>query len=242
MQVKFILDFDGVLFNSAFEAYSVCEQATKGRAGFRQDVDFDAFMRFRSVVTDAWPYHRLYSESEAVSPADLKSVEPGEDDWAFANRFFTARETMMADPGWAKVMPAYPFFGKLKPVILAHPDRFAILSTRNVDSIRRTLAWHDADVIPVFGQEHVRTHGGKLGVARAQGWCDRTRHMAIYLDDMRRHLEPFEGEVLLPLHADWGYDAATPGSISQEQAMKIISSLLVLSQQVPETQWRGIAA
>ncbi len=242
MEVKFILDFDGVLFNSAFEAFSVCQFAAREQPGLRQDVDFDAFMAFRPAVTDAWQYHRLYSDSSAVAPDGLASIAPDAADWAFAKRFFAARAEMMADPEWAKVMPPYPFFAKLKPVMLAHPDRFAILSTRNVESIRRTLAWHGVDGIAIFGQEHVREQGGKLGVAKAQGWCDRERHMALYLDDMTGHLAPFEGQVLLPLHADWGYDAATASSISQGQAMRIITSLLVLAQQVPEARWQGIAA
>ena len=79
MEVKFILDFDGVLFNSAFEAFSVCQFAASEQPGLRQDVDFDAFMAFRPAVTDAWQYHRLYSDSSAVAPrGDTPSCRDGE--------------------------------------------------------------------------------------------------------------------------------------------------------------------
>ena len=36
MQLQFLLDFDGVLFNSAFEAYSVANLCIEGRPGYRR--------------------------------------------------------------------------------------------------------------------------------------------------------------------------------------------------------------
>ena len=68
MQVKFVLDFDGVLFNSAFEAYSVANRAVAGCNEFRQDISYEEFLAFRSVVTDAWQYNRLYSVTHSVPP------------------------------------------------------------------------------------------------------------------------------------------------------------------------------
>lgn len=229
MEVKFILDFDGVLFNSAYEAFNVAQETTRGRNGFRQDVEYDEFLRYRSVVTDAWQYNRLYSAERYTQASALRLIEPTDDDWNFARDFFAARKTLMADPEWPKVMPPYDFFLQLKPLLLEHSEYFAILSTRNVASIREALAFHDADVLPVFGQEDIREHGSKLAVARQQGWCTRGRYLTVYLDDMNSHLEPFEGEVHLPLHADWGYDSSTPGSLTASQVMTIFRSLLSLA-------------
>ncbi len=229
MDIKFVLDFDGVLFNSAYEAYLVCERCTKGQAAFRQKVDYEEFYAFRAVVTDAWQYNRLYSASEQVPREALRLVEPDAEDWQFARAFFAARAEMMQDADWPKALPPYDFFLQLKPLLLQHPERFAILSTRNVASIRQTMAFHGADVVPVFGQEDIRQLGSKLEVARAQGWLEKQEHLVVYLDDMNRHLEPFEGEVHLPLHADWGYDQTTPGSLSEHQVMTIFTSLLALT-------------
>ena len=229
MQTFFVLDFDGVLFNSAFEAYTVANSATAGHDGFRQDITYDEFLAYRSVVTDAWQYNRLYSLSHAVPAEALGAVEPIEDDWAFAKAFFDARKVMMEDPEWPKVMSPYDFFFLLQPLLLEHRDRFAILSTRNVQSIRETLAFHGVDVIPVFGQEDIRRLGSKLAVAQDQHWLDKGKFMIVYVDDMNVHLEPFDGQVHLPLHADWGYDSATPGSLSAHQILTIITSLLSIS-------------
>lgn len=228
MEVKFVLDFDGVLFNSAFEAYSVANLATKGRDGYRKDITYEEFLVYRGVVTDAWHYNRLYSLRDSVPAASLHDIEAIEADWEFARLFFEARKTIMADPDWPKVMPPYDFFLLIKPLLLKYPNRFAILSTRNVASIRETLAFHGTDVLPVFGQEDIRRLGSKLAVAQHQRWLENGKWLIVYIDDMNNHLEPFEGQIHLPLHANWGYDRETPGSLSAQQIMTIVTSLLSL--------------
>lgn len=230
MELKLVLDFDGVLFNSAFEAYSVCNKAVEDLPDHRREVGFEEFMAHRSVVTDAWQYNRLYDARRLVDAAALRDVVPDEQDWEFARRFFAARAAMMTDPDWPKLMAPYDFFFLLRPLLVAHPNRFAILSTRNVESIKRTLAFYDADVVPIFGQEHIRSIGSKIAVAETQGWLAPGAYLVVYVDDMNSHLEPFEGRVHLPLHADWGYDHSGANSLTQHQVLTILSSMLKLSQ------------
>lgn len=228
-EIKFVLDFDGVLFNSAFEAFSVANHATEGRLGFRQDVNYEEFLAFRSVVTDAWQYNRLYAATSSVLPNALHTIIPDEGDWSFSRDFFEARRAIMEDPEWPKVMPAYDFFFLLKPILLQCPDRFAILSTRNISSIHEAMAFNGVDGIQIFGQEDIRKLGSKLNVAKSQNWLDSQKFMIVYVDDMNNHLEPFQGQVHLPLHANWGYDRETSSSLSQSQVHNIISSLLSIA-------------
>ena len=68
MELKLVLDFDGVLFNSAFEAYSVCNRTVADSPDYRQEVSFEEFLAFRAVVTDAWQYNRLYDRRRLVEP------------------------------------------------------------------------------------------------------------------------------------------------------------------------------
>ncbi|WP_221766415.1 hypothetical protein [Sphingomonas ginkgonis] len=230
MQPKLILDFDGVLFNSAYEAYCVCNRHAETNPGLRDDVGFDEFMRFRAVLTDAWQFNRLYSrEHKLCDPAKLPQVRPEAADWAYAEGFFAARAEMMKDESWPKLMAPYDFFFLLRPTLRKYPDKFAILSTRNVESIRRTLAFFDADVIPVFGQEDIRREGSKVEVARSQGWLEPGKFITVYVDDMNAHLEPFDGRVYLPLHANWGYDQVKDASLNSNQVLKILCSMLKLS-------------
>jgi hypothetical protein len=235
MELLFILDFDGVLFNSTFEAYTVANKAAEGREGYRQDVTYNEFQAFRTVVTDAWHYNRLYSISKRVAkPSMVHEIDPDEEDWAFAASFFSARETIMVDPDWPKNMPPYDFFFLLKPLLIRYPHRFAILSTRNVASIRQAMAFYGADVVRIFGQEDIRRAGSKLAVAQEQNWLEHGRWLIAYVDDMNAHLEPFEGMVHLPLHANWGYDQTSLSSLSHHQIFTIISSLLTLTEKKPK--------
>jgi hypothetical protein len=230
MDLKIVLDFDGVLFNSAFEAYSVCNRCTEGDERYRQKVDFEEFLQFRSYVTDAWQYRRLYDvEAQERQFEELPLVEPNEDDWDFAQRFFATRQEMMEDEDWPKVMSPYDFFFLMKPLLAEYPDRFHVLSTRDTASIKRTLDFYGAGDILVCGQEDIRSAGSKIEVARCFGWLEERKHLIVYVDDMSKHLEPFEGRVHLPLHANWGYDASADKSLSQHQVLAIIQSMLKLS-------------
>jgi hypothetical protein len=230
MEIKCVLDFDGVLFNSAFEAYSVANKATEGRAEYRQDITYEEFLSYRAVITDAWQYNRLYSRAYALPAATIQGFQPEEVDWAFARDFFDARRTIMQDPAWPKVMPPYDFFFLLKPLLLRYPNRFVVLSTRNTQSIREALAFHGADVLQIFGQEDIRRLGSKLGVVRDQHWIDGGKWFIVYVDDMNSHLEPFDGQIHLPLHANWGYDKNTDCSMSANQIHTIITSLLAIAE------------
>jgi hypothetical protein len=229
MKLKIVLDFDGVLFNTAFEAYSVCNRTAEGLDGYRQDVDFEEFLEFRAFVTDAWQYRRLYDLSVFDPQFDrLPSITPNDGDWEFAERFFASRKEMMEDPDWPKVMSPYDFFFRVKPLMTAHPENFHVLSTRDTTSLARTLSFYGAGQIPFCGQEDIRRAGSKIDAARGLGWLDDPGHVVVYVDDMNDHLEPFEGQVHLPLHADWGYDASGKKSLSQHQVMAIIQSMLKL--------------
>lgn len=229
MQLKIVLDFDGVLFNSAFEAFSVCNRSVAGDDRYRSAVTFEEFLSFRSHVVDAWQYRRLY-EGSVYDPnfENLKGVQPEPADWEFAQRFFAARREMMEDPEWPKVMAPYDFFFLLKPLLLEYPNYFHILSTRDVGSIRRTLEYFGTGGIAVCGQEDIRATGSKLESARCFGWLKEGENLIVYVDDMSHHLEPFDGQVHLPLHADWGYDQSAERSLSQHQVFGIISSMLKL--------------
>lgn len=231
MKPLILLDFDGVLFNSAYEAYQVCEHLAKGDDRYRHGLSFDEFMSFRAQLTDAWQFCRLYQKNRILRDiAKLHEVVPDADDWRFSEGFFAARAEMIKDPDWAKLMSPYPFFYQLRPLLMQYPLTFKILSTRNKASIQRTLEFFEADGIEIYGQEEIRTHGSKLGVAKHKRWLENGDYV-VYIDDMNSHLEPFETEVDLCIHAGWGYDIAHVDSYTQGQAFQIINGFLKLAHE-----------
>lgn len=228
MNLLILLDFDGVLFNSAYEAYKVCEHTAKSNKNFRQGIGFDEFMEFRHFVTDAWQFNRLYSKKKYLKNfSDLADIEGDEKDLAFAREFFLAREDLMQDKDWEKLFSPYPFFYQIKKLISLYPDLFRILSTRDEMSIKRALDFYDIPEISIFGQSALNHYGSKLGIAQEKDLI-ADDIFTVYVDDMNYHLEPFQGYVDLCIHADWGYDSSHTESYSETQAFNTINSLVTL--------------
>jgi hypothetical protein len=224
-----LLDFDGVLFNSAYEAFVVCQHRTKGDTRYRQDLSFEEFMVFRANLTDAWQFCRLYQKGRVLSDfSTLHELKPDDDDWRFSEGFFASRSELLQDPDWAKLMSPYPFFHHIRPSLVKYPLTFKILSTRNHASIKRTLEYFELDGIEICGQESIREHGSKLGVAKSKRWLGGSDYV-VYIDDMRSHLKPFQTEADFCMHAGWGYDKAGIESYTEAQASQIIGSLLKLA-------------
>lgn len=225
MDPLIFLDFDGVLFDSVPEVYKVCLEVSRSFPEDYVAVSFEEFSDFRSYLTDAWQFNRLFSRHVKLNDfSTLSKIEPTEQDWIFARMFFAARQRLMEDDFWAEAMKPYEFFLDIKPSLIKNNKNFIIISTRNEESIERTLAYHGIQNIRVFGQAAVRTYGSKLKVIKELGFLQSKNYM-VYVDDMRAHLKPFQNEINLCLQADWGYDTVTMGSYSQQQVASIVKSL-----------------
>jgi|LakMenEpi03Aug12_release.lakeMendotaPanAssembly.Ray.scaffolds.fasta_scaffold343793_2 hypothetical protein len=228
MNLLILLDFDGVLFNSAYEAYKVCEYATKSNKSYRQDIGFDEFMEFRHFVIDAWQFNRLYSKKKYLKIfSDLSCIERDKTDIVFAKEFFLAREELIKDKNWIKLFSPYPFFFEIKKLIILYPHLFQILSTRDEVSIKRALDFFEIPEISILGQSMLSRYGSKLEIAQEKG-LTADNVFSVYVDDMNYHLEPFQGYVDLCIHAAWGYDSSHSESYTETQAFKTINSLITL--------------
>lgn len=232
MNLLILLDFDGVLFNSAYEAYQVCERLAKHKQELRQKVNLDEFMDFRRYVTDAWQFNRLYSKSLFLDDfSKLPSCDQLDEDQDFANSFFNQRKEIMQNKDWVKLMSPFPFFYEIKKLIDLYPNLFKILSTRDELSIRKTLDFFSIPQIEIFGKESLSNYDSKIDLANKQGWMDQ-EVFSVFVDDMNYHLEPFQGYASLCIHAGWGYDFSSYESYSQTQVFRILSSLVSISKDV----------
>jgi hypothetical protein len=221
-----ILDFDGVLFDSAFEAYQVCQKVTTSIPNLRKNVDYEEFLQFRKYLTDAWQFNRLYSKFSTINDfTKLHEILPDEEDMNFTQSFFKARKIIMENNEWDKLMIPYKFFFEIKEYIVKHPSLFKILSTRNEESITRTLNHNGIHNIQIAGQEIIRKYSSKLNTAKVLGWVGFKDSFSVFIDDMPDHLVPFKQDVDLLLHADWGYGEANENSCSSDLCSSIIKLL-----------------
>ena len=230
MNLLVLLDFDGVLFNSAYEAYQVCEHLAKTNSEYRKAINFDEFMDFRRYVTNAWQFNRLYSKASHIKDfTTLPQIEIEDGDEKFSRAFFIARQEIMKDSDWAKLMSPYPFFYELKKLISLTPKTFKILSTRDEISVKRTLDFFSTPEIEIYGQESLKEYDSKLALALDKGWVGDDV-FTVYVDDMNYHLEPFQGQVDLCVHAGWGYDFSSYESYTQTQSFNMINGLVSLAR------------
>ena len=226
MKPLILLDFDGVLFNSAYEAYQVCENLSDQYTEYRTDVTFEEFMEFRSYLTDAWQFCRLYQKDRLLNDIQLlHTVMRDAQDDTYTERFFASRAEIMKDSDWAKLMSPYPFFYQIRPLLNSYPEAFKIISTRNSASILRTLEFFDVGNVEIFGQEYIRDKGSKLAVAEYKEWLS-SGYYVVFIDDMNSHLKPFDNRVDLCLHANWGYGSKNAESYTQGQSFQLVKGLL----------------
>ena len=211
MTTNIVLDFDGVLFDSAFEAYSVCQEvvASKQFKGMRSDVSYVEFSYYRPNVRNAEDFIDLYfGLDNALHPQ--KTV--------FLAAFFASRIRLSKQVGYAgKYFPRCAFFNLIYPLLLANSQSFYILSTRDKGSIDAALKhWGISLTDRIIGQESIRLSGNKVNALRDAG----VEHCQLYVDDMRHYVDELESFSKLALMADWGYghpdqDACSPVTISK---------------------------
>lgn len=223
MNLHIILDFDGVLFDSAPEVYKICEKITKGNKNYKQNLSYKEFLKYRSYVTDAWQYSLVYSKKLLNEPISFKNVLPDDEDNLFAKNFFYARSEISQDEIIDSIKP-YKFFDKLSYFLDKYPQFFSILSTRNIDSINQILNKHKINNIKIYGQEDVKKFGSKILIFEEKINSD-FENFTVYIDDIYEHLEPFEDKVDLTIHAGWGYGHNDKNSFDEDYCFKIISSI-----------------
>lgn len=229
MIVKVLLDFDGVLFDSAREVYNVCQRVSNQNSSYRDNVDYEQFLRYRAKVTDAWQFYKLYTSDLEINDCEiLFDKKPTNDELNYASDFFLARRELMNESGWERSIEPFNFFFEVKKLIEYFPQTFSILSTRNFDSIAKIMEYHGIVGLPIYGQEDVKKYGSKLGVAKFNNIFSPERFV-IYIDDMASHLEPFVGYADLLLQANWGYDSIKDESYTQKQIYKILDSAIQIS-------------
>ena len=223
MNLQIILDFDGVLFDSAKEVYQICEKITKGNKNYIQNLSYKEFLKYRSYVTDAWQYSLVYSKKFLEEPRSFKNILPDDENNLFAKNFFLARSEVSPNEIIDSIKP-YNFFNKLSYYLNKYPNFFSILSTRNINSIDQILNKHKIHNIKIYGQEDVKKFGSKICIYEENIKSD-DENFTVFIDDIYEHLIPFKDKVDLTIHAGWGYGHNDKNSLDECYCFKVISSI-----------------
>ena len=195
-----ILDFDGVLFNSAVEAHLVCENVIKTWSGPPlNSFTFKEFMRFRGKIADSSDFLKYYM-MDGERCEELKSE--------YKLLFYKTRKDLSKTEDYVfKNYPPFAFFNNIIPLIKRFPNNFYILSTRDKVSIHNALLNY-VDFLPenIFGQEEYIIHNNKVDILISKNF---DLEHCIFVDDLINHLKPFEKYEMKLFQPDWGYDEKT---------------------------------
>jgi len=201
------IDFDGVLFDSAPEVYSICQLISVKHAGYRTDIDYEEFLQFRRSVTDAWQFNRLYTtkrhrtvDTNFLLDAERLSV----DDMAFEQQFFAMRQDLDSLSEGAEPTP-YDFFHEIKSLLKNNACYFKIISTRNEKSIINILLKYEISEVEVIGRESLKAYSSKNAFMEKVASFNEGNSLNVFIDDMSEHLEGLESSIDLLIQPDWGY-------------------------------------
>ena len=213
------LDFDGVLFDTAKEAYIVASKAYFGVSIEHSALDqcqYSKFLLLRPFVISPWQYLLVFDLiSENLDTKALlkkyrsKSVfKPTTRDRDFEYKFNSIRGSMIFKnkSEWLELHEPYAFFQLIKPMLVKCPQFFRIVSTKNKKFIlellfNQDIPWKDDQV---WGSDEFE----ECGRSKAKMLNHHCKNSAsiLFIDDSYKHLSEVgclnNVEVI---SANWGY-------------------------------------
>ena len=212
------LDFDGVLFDTAKEAFVV---------GYKTFFDVDSnhetlgtnykrFLLLRPFVDSAWQYLTVFNllsdnlndELMLIEGRQRLKIQPQKKDREFESKFHFIRTELMKNnrSKWIKLHEPYEFFKLIKPLMIRYPKQFQISSTKSVEFILELLSLHGVslDKRQVWGRDmfEINSHS-KAKIIRQN--VDNNEAI-LFVDDSYRHINEVQClENVEAILASWGY-------------------------------------
>jgi len=212
------LDFDGVLFDSANEAFYIGRETFFGGSlSFdNPNINYKRFLLLRPFVDSAWQYRIVFellleniSNQVMISKAKFKlNGSPSKEDIKFAKKFNQIRTEMMANEKsrWIDLNKPYEFFYSIKPLFENYSNEFFICSTKSSKFIIEILSANGIKFksTHVWGKEFYEANeNSKALILRKNTKFDDT---IIFVDDSPRHIEDMKSlKNVDAILAKWGY-------------------------------------
>jgi len=211
------LDFDGVLFDTAREAYII---AHKSYCKLNDDTyvakQYLQFLLLRPFVVSPWQYllvfdlifERLTDQVLLEEYKKQYKLLPNSLDIDFESKFNDTRNDMIKNGkvNWLNLHKPYDFFLLIKPMLIKYPQFFQIVSTKHSQYIIELLnnhgvCWEDTQV---WGRDiFVDCERSKAKILRRY---ISKKTQVIFVDDNTKHLKELEGlSNVEAISANWGY-------------------------------------
>jgi hypothetical protein len=230
------LDFDGVLFDTAREAYIITMLAKNRDISTINEIEYDRFLEARSCVMAAWNYEAVmngldlgFEGFELISFVNCE-IAKGKSSAAFEfeQEFFKRREKFHLEnrDEWLQLSKPFSFWHYALPIIENNLDKFVILSTRDRESISEILAFYKSPPILILGR-HDFDDAGKSKLNLIKNFSNQVK--SLWIDDSIQHLR--ENKIpnnIKTTWARWGYLAPQDRLDNVEDVIAEIKKFLQL--------------
>lgn len=220
--IVFLLDFDGVLFDTSLEAYYVMRETHKNGSFNKNTIinnkEYSKFLELRPFVTSAWQYywvneyvHSTNNESSYEYFSSEKIMDHNSDSQEFEEKFLFNRKKLASSNYFNKPVSApYKFWNMIQPLIDLHPERFIILSTKDKESILHTIEVYNQglefDSTRIFCKSDFKECGENKHNVFLKKIKDKFSNKYIYIEDSHIHIKEFYNEESVKcVRALWGY-------------------------------------
>lgn len=210
MEKILFLDFDGVLFDTADEAYYVCRNTQEYKDYTFPDNSLELFRVYRPLVGPAWTYY--YIMNAIVNATDIldknSQFQLTSDAKAFEDDFFSTRARLkeLNYRNWLHFNKKYTFLDQLTKK-LDDKLKIYIITTKDEQTVIDLLAEHKIKLIKkenILGKEIFNQFGSKRNIIL--NILKNREYHAIFVDDLYSHLKQCEDIKNIQLiQADWGY-------------------------------------
>jgi len=152
-KTQIYLDCDGVLIDSAYEAYSVMCLSGGSKAMPTNSKEFKLFQQLRPRVTHAWHYRYVWNiindshEAKKISIPD----SPTDSDIKYQETFRSKRSLLKNDcyKDWLDLHRPFPFLKAI--ATLMNEESFTVLTTKDAISVESLLShfaqWKNINII-----------------------------------------------------------------------------------------------
>lgn len=239
-----ILDFDGVLFDTVYEAYAVASLAIKAvdsLSDLSWGDEWSLFHKFRYLVGPAWNYLPLFKAIRKVDEvveeqvADLygeycSTIDEKEREY-FEKRFFAARSELKKHhyKEWLSLNKAYPFLHALQKLGVDELLQVYIVTTKDRETVLDLLCLEGWDFSPdnIYDRNSFNMYGSKGEIIKFL--LSDVKRDALFIDDHCEHLASASGIGITGLStvlAAWGYSSACDRGVSPGEVIHEIERML----------------
>lgn len=214
----YAIDLDGVIIDSIEECYKNTVNTYSIKRFDKKKVK-ELFYHYRGLVQPAYEYYFLIRAIEEYLSEKKFSVDHIFEEKRknnssivasnFEKNFFINRRKLQKQ-NMDKWMESNPLtdFGRF--LVKEKPCNVVIVTTKNRDSAKKILLYHNIFVEEVFGANQVKNAGSK-GKLLDSILTKSIFKKILFIDDSSEHLDTVSNVNIKCYHADWGYGTKDNG-------------------------------